>query len=124
VVLTNSAGPLFGPPGGSALFDDILPAVLELLDVPGLPPAERSGSGRPAATFAGGYGPLTVEATGDDALLVHAAAFGEPAPIPHHRVGGDTFEVDTEAPGAVPIAFDAGLLYLGPMAFPSVDAPV
>ena len=46
VLLANSAGPLFGPPGGSALFDSLLPALLELLEVPALPaPAYGDSTG-------------------------------------------------------------------------------
>ena len=37
VVLANSAGSLFGPPGGSALFDALLPKLLDVLEVPPLP---------------------------------------------------------------------------------------
>lgn len=36
VLLANAAGPLFGPPGGSALFDDLLP---DVLDLPTCPPS-------------------------------------------------------------------------------------
>ena len=44
VVLANSAGPLFGPPGGSALFDDLLPELLAMLGVPAL--LDQTGKGR------------------------------------------------------------------------------
>ena len=50
VLLANSAGPLFGPPGGSALFDSLLPDMLELLEVPalGAPSYGDSDAGRRA----------------------------------------------------------------------------
>jgi hypothetical protein len=53
----------------------------------------------------------------DDRLLVHAAALGEPAPVPHVRVGGATFRAEGAPPGSTPLAFENDLLYLGPMAF-------
>ncbi|WP_377641815.1 serine hydrolase domain-containing protein [Oryzobacter terrae] len=116
VVLANSAGPLFGPPGGSALFDDLLPRLLTELGVPALGDAEDAGPPTPASELAGGYGPVTLRADGPDGLLLDAAAFGEPAPIPHHRLSGDTFVADGHPPGGMPIAVADGLLYLGPFA--------
>ena len=63
VLLANSAGPLFGPPGGSALFDSLLPDLLDLLEVPALG-APSYGDSTPADELAGSFGPLIVEARG------------------------------------------------------------
>ena len=49
VLLTNSAGPLFGPPGGSAVFDSVLPQLLELLEVPPLAEPEYDAAPRPTS---------------------------------------------------------------------------
>ena len=118
VVLANSAGPLFGPPGGSALFDDLLPELLSMLGVPALGDAVEAGPPTPASELAGGFGPFTLTAEGDDDLVLDAAAFGEPAPILHRRLAGDTFVADGRPPGAMPIAVADDLLYLGPFAVP------
>ncbi|WP_392542475.1 serine hydrolase domain-containing protein [Oryzobacter telluris] len=118
VVLANSAGPLLGPPGGSALFDALLPDLLTVLGVPALPGADRPRSGRPTSELAGSYGPVALAADGEDDLLLEAAAFGEPQPIRHERVGGDTFVAQGVPVGGMPIAVDADLLYLGPFAVP------
>jgi hypothetical protein len=117
VVLTNSAGPLFGPPGGSALFDGLLPDLLELLGVP--PITDPSpGTETPTSTLAGSFGPLVLEATGPAGLLLHAAAFGETQPVQLDRLAGDTFVVEGDPPGAVRVAIDGDLLYVGPFAIP------
>lgn len=117
VLLANGAGPLFGPPGGSALFDALLPEVLELLGVPPLVEPERVG-GHEVAVLAGEYGPVRLTASDDDSLVLDAAAFGESQPLTLRRVGGDTFAVDGNPPGGMPVAVDGDLLYLGPFALP------
>ena len=124
VLLTNAAGPLFGPPGGSALFDALLPEALALLGVPPLPshvpPAgSRSrAAGRPTEEVAGRYGPVRLVADGPDRLVLHAEAFGQLEPVPYRRTAGDTYAVAGEPPGALALAVDADLLYLGPFALP------
>ena len=66
VVLANAAGPAASArPGGSALFDVLLPDLLEVLDVPPLPPPSEAVETPHAALptdLAGRYGPLGVEA--------------------------------------------------------------
>ena len=57
-------------------------------------------------------------ADGEDDLLLEAGAFGEPQPIRHERVGGNTFVAQGAPVGGMPIAVDADLLYLGPFAVP------
>ena len=116
VVLTSCAGPLLGPPGGAALFDELLPALLAELGVPAL--GEPSyGTGTPASGLVGQFGPLVVTAEDDDdALLLDARAFGAPDPVVCRRLGGDTFT--TAQYGGMPFAFDDDLLYLGPFALP------
>lgn len=116
VLLANCAGPLFGPPGGSALFDVLLPDALELLGVPALRPAARLGAGRPAEALAGRYGPLSLLAAGPDSLVLHAEALGSSEPLELHRIGGDAFAIAGDPPGGMTIAVDADLLYLGPFA--------
>jgi CubicO group peptidase (beta-lactamase class C family) len=118
VLLAGSAGPLFGPPGGSALFDSLLPEALELLGVPPIGPAARPATGRPAEELAGTYGPVSLQAAGSDRLLIHAAALGHAEPLGHHRIGGDTFARDGEPPGGMLVAVQEDLLYLGPFALP------
>jgi len=118
VLLANSAGPLFGPPGGSALFDALLPRVLELLAVPPLAEPDYISTPRATAELSGRYGPLLVEARGVDGVLLHAQALGQPQPVLCTRLGGNTFNVSSNPPGSTPFAFDAGLLYLGPFAIP------
>ncbi len=118
VVLANSAGPLFQPLGGSALFDDLLPELLDALDVPALPSPDYGTATSETTELDGDYGPFGVRSDGGDALVLDAAAFGEPDPLRLLRSGGDTFEVAGHPPGAMPVAFDAGLLYLGPFAVP------
>jgi CubicO group peptidase (beta-lactamase class C family) len=117
-LMTNSAGPILGPPGGSALFDTVLPELLTMLGVPELAPPEYADDGHAVVDLAGRYGPLVVEEKDHDSFLLHAAAFGEPEPIRHHRLGGDSFARDGRPPGGMTVAFDAGLLYLGPFAIP------
>jgi CubicO group peptidase (beta-lactamase class C family) len=117
VVLASAAGPLFGPPGGSALFDRLLPGLLATVGVAPLPDPAY-GSGREVEELVGAYGPLVVSREGDDGLLLAAEAFGEPEPLSLVRSGGDTFEVVGRPPGAMPLAFDDGLLYVGPFAVP------
>jgi len=116
VVLANCAGPLFGPPGGSALFDALLPDLLDALGVPALPEPELPGPRTPAAVLAGTFGPVELSADGDDALLLAAQAFGEQAPLRFTRVTADTFARQGRPPGGMTIAVDADLLYLGPFA--------
>jgi len=118
VLLANSAGPLFGPPGGSALFDALLPDLLELLEVPKLGPPTY-GDSTPADELAGSFGPLTVDARGPDLIELNAAPFGLAEPTLCERLGGDTFNVQGNPPGSTPLAFDAGdLIYVGPFALP------
>jgi CubicO group peptidase (beta-lactamase class C family) len=116
VLLANSAGSLFGPPGGSALFDALLPSLLSILDVPPLPQPRYAKPTREAPELAGSYGPLTVYADGADAFDLEAAAFGLSGRLRHLRSGGDTFLAEGEPPGGTPIAFEAGMLYFGPFA--------
>ncbi len=118
VVLANSAGPLFGPPGGSALFDDLLPELLSMLGVPALGDAVEAGPSTPARELAGGFGPFSLTAEGEDDLVLDATAFGEPAPILHRRLTGDSFVADGRPLGGMPIAVADDLLYLGPFAVP------
>ncbi|KQT94541.1 hypothetical protein ASG49_06695 [Marmoricola sp. Leaf446] len=118
VLLANAAGPLFGPPGGSALFDTLLPDLLDLLDVPPLPPPSYDAPPRPAAELAGGFGPLLLEALDDDHLGLHAQAFGVADPLTLERLGGNTFDVVGEPPGSTPLAVADDLLHLGPFALP------
>lgn len=118
VVLTNSAGSLFGPPGGSALFDALLPRLLDVLGIPALPEPTYTHAPRPAQALAGHFGPLTVEADGQDDLMVLAPAFGVTAPTRCTRLGGNTFAPSGNPPGSTPLAVDDDLLYLGPFAFP------
>jgi CubicO group peptidase (beta-lactamase class C family) len=118
VVLANSAGSLFGPPGGSALFDALLPRLLELLQVPPLVEPDYGAAPQATTGLAGRYGPLEVEADGVDEVLLHAEAFGENRPLRCTRLGGNTFDVLGNSPGSTPFAFDADLLYLGPFALP------
>jgi CubicO group peptidase (beta-lactamase class C family) len=117
VVLANAAGPLFGPPGGSALFDDLLPTMLDVLGVAPLPEPTYAGS-RSTDELAGRYGPLVVHAQGPDLIELEAQAFGAAAPLPMARSGGNTFQVAGRPPGAMPVAFDDDLVYLGPFAVP------
>ncbi len=121
VVLTNSAGPLFGPPGGNALFDTLLPQLLTMMDVPPLGDPVYGDEARPVGELAGGYGPLVVEQVGSDSFLFHAAAFGEPEPLLHERIGGNTFVRQGRPPGGMALAFDENLLYIGPFAVPRND---
>jgi hypothetical protein len=117
VVLANSAGPLFGPPGGSALFDVLLPALLETLEVP--PPGEPVRPiGRKAEDLTGTYGPLTLSQGSGQTLLLDATAFGAPEPLVLRRMSGDVFCVVGDLPGGMTIAVDEDLLYLGPFAVP------
>lgn len=118
VLLANSAGPLFGPPGGSALFDALLPHLLEVLAVPPLEEPEYDAAPLVAADLAGRYGPLVIEAKGVDDVRLHAQAFGESRPVTCTRLGGNTFNVSGNPPGSTPMSFDGDLLYLGPFAMP------
>ena len=118
VLLTNSAGPLFGPPGGSAVFDSVLPQLLELLDVPPLTEPAYDAAPRPTSELAGSYGPVTVDAGGPDGIQLHAQAFGQPRPVDCVRLGGNTFAMQGSPPGGMPVAFDDDLLYVGPFAVP------
>jgi len=118
VVLANAAGPLFGSAGGSALFDDLLPTLLERLGVPALPAPDLAGPVTPAQELAGTFGPVTLTAAADDTLVLGAHAFGEPEPLTMLRSGGNTFEVAGRRPGPMAIAVDGDLLYLGPFALP------
>jgi len=118
VLLANSAGPLFGPPGGSALFDALLPRLLEVLEVPPLAEPGYDSVPRTTAELSGRYGPLEVEPSGVDDVLLHAKAFGQSDPVPCTRLGGNSFNVAGNPPGSTPISFDGDLLYLGPFAMP------
>ena len=120
VLLANSAGSLFGGPGGSALFDELLPTVLEELGVPPLTPP-RYGHAHDTAELAGAYGPVTLTADGPDTLQLDAPAFGLAEPLRHVRLGGDTFVAEGEPAGAIRLAVDDELLYVGPFALPKVD---
>jgi CubicO group peptidase (beta-lactamase class C family) len=117
VVLLNGAGPLFSAPGGSAAFDAIYPALLEIVGAPALPETPRRGDGRPAGSLVGRYGPVAVRAD-DDALVLDVSALGGSADLRYERDTGDRFVVPGEPPGSLPIGFDRELLYLGPMAIP------
>jgi CubicO group peptidase (beta-lactamase class C family) len=117
VVLANSAGPLFREPGGSALFDHLLPSLLEELGVPPLGTAER-GRSRPVDELVGSYGPVSIAATGADSIDLFAQAMGEELPLHLQRLGGDSFAPGGEPPGSMTIAVDDGLLYMGPFAVP------
>jgi CubicO group peptidase (beta-lactamase class C family) len=117
VVVANAAGPLFGGPGGAALFDWLLPTALELLDVPPLTPPERS-AGSDAAALVGGYGPATLSERSDGMFVLDAAAFGEPAPVVLRRAGGDTFVAADAPTSGMEVAVDGGLLYVGPFVIP------
>ena len=119
-MLTSCAGPLLGPPGGAALFDTLLPALLVELGR-----CRRYGGARRTAPAPrhparwGSIGPLVVTARGrtDDALLLDARAFGAPRPRGVQAgLGGDTST--TAQYGGMPFAFDDDLLYLGPFALP------
>lgn len=126
VVLTNCAGGFFGGPGGAALFDDLLPALLELVGVPGLPDPATHQPRWASASLAGRYGPAAVTAVAPDSVRLSAQAFGG-GDLVLDRVWGDTFDVRGRPPGAIPIAFDADpagagpdWLYIGPFAVPKV----
>jgi len=124
VLLGNAAGPLFGPPGGSALFDDLLDDLLDLLDVPVPATADATAPQFAPDTRPGQYGPVTVS-EGTSGLLVDGRMLGGAA---EHRLTaayGDTWVVDGGPPGSIPLAFsgDEGaevpaFLYLGPFAMP------
>lgn len=120
VVLVNAAGPLFGPPGGSALFDDLLPEVLDTLGVPPLAGPAVGATSRPTVALAGQYGPMAVTAVaGDEDLLeVDARFVGQRTPVTYRRHGGDLFDVAGAPPGSTPLSFDDDLAYLGPFALP------
>jgi len=120
VVLASSAGPMFGPPGGSALFDALLPALLEQLGVPALPEPGYDAEPVAARGLVGQYGPISLEAHGDDTVRFDAAAFGSPGPVTCGRLGGNTFAATGRPPGAMPIAVDGDLLYVGPFALARV----
>ena len=117
VVLANAAGPLFGPPGGSALFDAVLPDLLDLLGVPPLGAPARSG-GSEVSALLGAYGPLTLQAGDGGTLVLEAAAFGEPDPLVLQGAGGDAFVVAGDPLGGMTLAVDDNLLYVGSFAFP------
>lgn len=117
VMTANAAGPLFGPPGGSAAFDRLLPEALEMLGVPQLREPISDDPPVDAAGLAGMYGPVEVESTGQGAVVLHAQALGEQAPIPYRSVGGNAFSPEVPRAGSLTIAFVGNLLYLGPMAF-------
>jgi len=118
VVLANCAGPLFGPPGGSALFDALLPRLLDDLAVPPLPAPAYDATPEPTARLSGRFGPLVAEPAGPDGITLHAEAFGVSDPVTCERLGGNTFSVRGNPPGSTPFAFDDDLLYLGPFALP------
>jgi len=117
-LVANGAGPLFGPPGGSAMFDSLLPDLLELLGVPPLQEPEYSAAPLPVADLAGDFGPAQVQADGERRLQLVAAPFGQLEPVSMERLGGNTFAVVGAPPGSTPIAFDDDLLYVGPFALP------
>lgn len=117
VVLTNCAGPIFGPPGGSALFDALLPTLLDQLGVPPFG-AFAGNAGRDLAMLAGDFGPLRLSRGSADSLVLDATAFGEPEPLEFARLSGDTFARVGDPPGGMTIAVDGDLLYVGPFAFP------
>lgn len=118
VVLTNAAGSLFGPPGGSALFDVLLPDLLEAAGVPALPYPDFRDTPRPAAELAGSYGPVTLTALSPDTVNLDAAALGPAQPMLYVRWGGNTFIGQENLPGGMPVAVDENLLYVGPFAMP------
>jgi CubicO group peptidase (beta-lactamase class C family) len=120
VVLANSAGPMFGPPGGSALMDALLPSLLEHLGVPPLPEPSYDDEPVGPADLAGRYGPIGLEAVGADTVRFDGSVFGSPGPVTGDRLGGNTFAPVGRPPGAMPFAVDGDLLYVGPFAFPRV----
>ncbi len=120
VVLANSAGPLFGPPGGTALFDVLLPRLLEALGVPAMPAPAYTRAPTPAPRLAGQYGPIGLEAVDQDTVRFDGAAFGSPGPVICTRLGGDTFTTVGSPPGSTRLSVDGDLLYLGPFAVPRV----
>jgi len=115
VVLTSCAGPLLGPPGGAALFDTLLPALVKALGVPAMPDPPYA-AGTPASGLAGQYGPLEVTADDDGTLVLDGRALGGLPGMRCRRLGGDTFT--TADAGGMPFSLDADLLYLGPFAMP------
>ena len=120
VVLASSAGPLFGPPGGSALLDALLPSLLAHLGVPPLPEPAYDAEPVAAPGLVGQYGPLALEAVDDDTVRFDGAPFGSPGPVTVERLGGNTFAPLGRPPGAMPVAVDGDLLYVGPFALPRV----
>ena len=125
VFLANCAGPIFGPPGGAAAFDDLLPSLLEVLGVPPVPDPVASQSRFNRQDVLGQYGPLVVAAgTLPDTLVLGAQAFGE-GDCTLERRHGDTWSVQGRPSGAMDVTFDGGddtptLMYVGPMAMPRV----
>ena len=111
---------MFGPPGGSALFDALLPSLLEQLGVPALPEPAYLAVPVAAPGLVGQYGPIALEAVGDDTVRFDGAAFGSPGPLTCDRLGGNTFATTGRPAGAMPFAVDGDLLYVGPFAFPRV----
>ena len=102
MVLANAAGPLFGPPGGSALFDDLLPDLLEHLDVPALTLPATDTAALATEELAGRYGPMEVGAVAEDpeVLLADVSFLGEPEPVRFRRQDGSRFTVEGDPPGA------------------------
>jgi CubicO group peptidase (beta-lactamase class C family) len=120
VVLANCAGPLFGPPGGSALFDALLPSLLVRLGVPALPEPAFAAEPVAAPGLVGQYGPIGLEALDDDTVRFDGAAFGSPGPVTCERLGGNTFATAGRPAGAMSVAVDGDLFYVGPFAVPRV----
>ena len=119
VLLANGAGPLFGPPGGSAVFDELLPGLLDLLDVPRLDDPVYDAEPSAGTELQGEFGPISIRAVADpDRLELLAPAFGQPEPVRLERLGGNTFDVIGRPPGSTPLAFDGDILYFGPFALP------
>lgn len=119
VLLTNGAGPLFGGAGGTALFDELLPTCTQALGVPAVePPAGAGSPGPPVADLAGPYAFATVVTVDADHLTLTAPPLGVGVPLRFARRSESSFVTDPVLAGGMPIAFDGGLLYLGPFALP------
>ena len=105
--------------GGSALFDALLPSLLEQLGVPALPePAYvddaggRTGPGRAVRAGRPGGGRRRHRPLRRCGVRLARVLTCE-------RLGGNTFTTAAALPGAMPFAVDGDLLYVGPFALPA-----